>query len=160
MNAARRHVATISPRWLNAWCSNSTTPASGRERDARTERTIERARIVSPWNTGLGNSTLFMPRLAMVVPRVVSPTDMPIIRPSVNSELTMRWPNSVVFGELLVQMQRLRVQRERAEQHVVHLGDGAAERVFEGLTLVEVLKIESGHDVPPDALLHQTMKYR
>src|SRR5580692_11142562 len=68
MNAARRQVATVSPRWLNAWCSNSTTPAVGRERDDRSERTMVRAWIVSPWNTGLGNSTLLIPRLAIVVP--------------------------------------------------------------------------------------------
>ena len=148
MNAARRQVATISPRWLNAWCSNSTTPASGRERDARTERTIERARIVSPWNTGLGNSTLFMPRLAMVVPRVVSPTDMPIIRPEREQRIDDALAEFGGLRELLVQMQRLRVQRERAEQHVVHLGDGAAERVLEGLAFVEVLEIQAGHDSP------------
>src|ERR1700722_19848265 len=88
--AARRQVATNSPRWLNAWGSNSTTPASGRERDTRSERTMEQERIVSPWNTGLGNATLLMPRLAMVVPSVVSPTVMPIISPSVKIELTMR----------------------------------------------------------------------
>ena len=37
-----------------------------------------------------------MPRLATVVPSVVSFTVMPIIRPSVNRLLTMRWPNSVL----------------------------------------------------------------
>ena len=50
---------------------------------------------VSPWNTGLGKRTSVMPRLAIVVPSVVSFTVMPIIRPSVNRLLTMRWPNSV-----------------------------------------------------------------
>src|ERR1700722_9480559 len=67
MNAARRQVATNSPRWLNAWCSNSTTPASGRERDTRSERTMEQERIVSPWNTGLGNATLLISGLALGV---------------------------------------------------------------------------------------------
>ncbi len=36
-----------------------------------------------------------MPRLAIVVPSVVSCTEMPIISPSVNSELTSGLPHSV-----------------------------------------------------------------
>ena len=40
-----------------------------------------------------------MPRLAMVVPSVVSLTEMPIIRPSVNSEFISGWPNSVSVAQ-------------------------------------------------------------
>src|SRR5260370_10220344 len=39
-----------------------------------------------------------MPRLAIVVPSVVSPTDTPIISPSVKMLFTMRCPNSVPFA--------------------------------------------------------------
>ena len=150
MNAARRQVATISPRWLNAWCSNSTTPASGARLDTRTERTIDRARIVSPWNTGLGNSTLFMPRLAIVVPSVVSPTRHADHQPQREQRVDDALAEFGGLRKLLVQMQRLRIQRQRAEQHIVHLGDGAAERMLEGLAFVEVLEIQPGHDKPPD----------
>ena len=52
-------------------------------------------------------------------------------------------------GEFLIEMQRLRVQRECAEQHVVHLGDGPAERMVERLTLVEILEIKAGHAASP-----------
>src|SRR5689334_2797811 len=42
-------------------------------------------------------------------------------------------------------MQRLRVQRERAEQHIIHLCHRPAERVIEGLAFVEVLEVEARH---------------
>ena len=48
--------------------------------------------------------------------------------------------------KLLIQMQRLRVQRQRAEQHVVHLGDCAPQRMFEGLPFMKVLEIKPGHE--------------
>jgi hypothetical protein len=67
------------------------------ELEARTERTSVRARIVSPWNTGLGNATSFMPRLPIVVPSVVSPTVIPISSPSVKIEFTSGRPNSVAL---------------------------------------------------------------
>ena len=51
-------------------------------------------------------------------------------------------------GELVVQMQRLDVQGQRAEQHVVHLGHGARPGVFEGLAYVEFLEIQACH-LPP-----------
>src|SRR5271166_2254171 len=95
ISPARRHVTTTSPRWLIASCRNSTIPWPGRDFDARTETTVVRARIVSPWNTGLGNLTSCMPRLPTVVPSVVSPTVIPISSPSVNSELTSGLPNSL-----------------------------------------------------------------
>src|SRR5262250_3093503 len=50
--------------------------------------------MVSPWNTGLGNSTFSKPRLPTVVPRVVSLTDRPTATPSVNRLLTSGLPNS------------------------------------------------------------------
>ena len=49
------------------------------------------------------------------------------------------------FGELGVEMQRLRVHRHRREQHVVRLGDGAGHRVLEHLAFGELLEIEPGH---------------
>ena len=71
-------------------------PASGRDLLSRRLTTLVCTRSVSPWKTGLGKRTSVMPRLATVVPSVVSFTVMPIIRPSVNRLLTMRWPNSVL----------------------------------------------------------------
>ena len=50
-----------------------------------------------------------------------------------------------LLGEFFVEMQRLRVHRQRAEQHIVHFGDGAADRVFEDLTLFKLLEIQPGH---------------
>ena len=45
--------------------------------------TVVFARTVSPWNTGFGKRTSLIPRLATVVPNVVSPTEIPITSPSV-----------------------------------------------------------------------------
>ena len=70
-------------------------PASLRERLSRLATTSVVTRNVSPWKTGLGNFTSVMPRLPMVVPSVVSPTDTPIIRPSVNRLLTSGLPHSL-----------------------------------------------------------------
>src|SRR6478609_7572313 len=55
--------------------------------------------MVSPSNNGCGNFTPSMPRLAMVVPTVMSDTWMPIIRPSVNSEFISGWPHSVSVAQ-------------------------------------------------------------
>src|SRR5262249_28220831 len=70
--AIRRHLPTISSFWFKAWCSNSTMPAFGRDLDSLNESTFVVARKVSPWKTGFGNVTSVMPRLATVVPMVVS----------------------------------------------------------------------------------------
>src|SRR5205085_1055030 len=52
--------------------------------------------MVSPWKTGLGNSTFSKPRLPTVVPGVVSPTEMPTAIPSVSRLLTSGLPNSAL----------------------------------------------------------------
>src|SRR5437879_1158512 len=52
--------------------------------------------MVSPWKTGLGNSTLSKPRLPTVVPSVVSATDSPIAMPIVSRLLTSGLPNSAL----------------------------------------------------------------
>src|SRR5664280_208842 len=70
-------------------------PAPGRDFDSRLETTTVEQWTVSPSNSGLGKRTSVMPRLAMVVPTVMSDTWMPIIRPSVNSEFISGWPHSV-----------------------------------------------------------------
>ena len=91
-----------------------------------------------------------MPRLAIVVPTVVSLTEMPIIRPSVKSEFISGWPHSVSrLAEMPVDMERLRVQRQAGEEHVVHLGDGAPERMAEDLPDLEILEIKPGHRPAP-----------
>ena len=70
-------------------------PAPLREFDSRLPITSVVQCTVSPSNSGWGNFTSVMPRLAMVVPTVRSETWMPIIRPSVNSEFISGWPHSV-----------------------------------------------------------------
>ena len=52
--------------------------------------------MVSPGNTGVGKAISSNPRLATVVPSVVSNTESPMRRDSVNKLLTSRVPNSVV----------------------------------------------------------------
>src|SRR5579875_2478245 len=42
-------------------------------------------------------------------------------------------------------MERLRVHRQRAEQHVVHFGDRAAQRMVASLPFGKFLKIQPGH---------------
>ena len=49
------------------------------------------------------------------------------------------------LGELLVEMKRLRIHRQGAEQHIVHFGNGAAHGVLEHLTFFELLEKQSGH---------------
>ena len=61
-------------------------PAPGRDFDSRLDTTCVVQCTVSPSNSGLGKFTSVMPRLAIVVPTVMSDTWMPIISPRVNSE--------------------------------------------------------------------------
>ena len=74
-------------------------PASGRDRDSRLPTTEVATCTVSPWKSGWGKRTSVMPRLAIVVPKVVSCTEMPIMRPSVKSEFTSGWPHSVSVSQ-------------------------------------------------------------
>src|SRR6202000_770807 len=94
--AARTATHTISFRWLMPWCSKVTMPVPGRDRDRRASTTSVTTWMVSPVNTGAGNSTLEKPRLATVVPRVSSGTASPTTSATVNMLLTRIWPNSVV----------------------------------------------------------------
>ena len=64
---------------------------------SRISWTIDSVRNVSPMKTGLGKRTSSQPRLATVVPSVVSATETPTIRLSVKQLLTMRVPNSEAF---------------------------------------------------------------
>src|SRR5215475_1584849 len=54
--------------------------------------------MVSPWKTGLGNSTFSKPRLPTVVPSVVSPTERPTATPRVKRLLTSGLPNSAFWA--------------------------------------------------------------
>jgi hypothetical protein len=66
-------------------------------------------------------------------PERVQPVDQPL------AELRLR-------GKILVDMQGLCVHRQRRKEDVVHLGDGASQRVFEGHPNFELVKIFSRHD--------------
>ena len=74
-------------------------PAFGRDLLSRTSFTVVRDRIVSPWNTGFGNRVSLMPRLATVVPSVVSCTDRPITRPSV--KMLLLAPLLTLFADIV-----------------------------------------------------------
>ena len=106
-------------------------PASGRDLLSRLVTTSVVTCSVSPWNTGLGNFTSVMPRLPMVVPmrRVVDgDADHDAQR---EEAVDQRLAPLGLAGELVVDVQRLRVVRQAGEQRVVHLRDGAAHRVLE-----------------------------
>ena len=81
----------------------------------------------------------------MVVPIVVSETEMPIIRPSVKMLLTSGLPHSDVGSELMVDVQRLRIMREAREQRVVHLGRGAADGVLDHAADLELVVVKALH---------------
>ncbi len=59
---------------------------------ANRPRPRSRTRSVSPTNTGFGNFTSSQPRLATVVPNVVSYIDSPTMSPSVNTLFTSGLP--------------------------------------------------------------------
>ena len=120
---------------------------------ASTGPRIRRARV-SPWNSGLGKRTSSQPRLATVVPSVVSPTVMPTISPSVKALLTMRWPNSVSvrqYSSSRCSAAGLCVSAR--EEDVVGLGDGPPHDVAELLADLEFLEPQTGHQAPPLRLL-------
>jgi hypothetical protein len=73
----------------------TTIPASGRDLLSRSSITSVSICTVSPWNRGRGNRTSSHPRLAIAVPSVVSPTEIPVISPSVKHEFTSRCPYCV-----------------------------------------------------------------
>ena len=120
---------TSSSRWLKPRCSNVTMPWSGRDFDSRAATTSDSPWRVSPANIGAGNATSSNPRLATVVPCVVSSTEMPTSRPRVKRLLTSGRPNSVPAAYSASRWSARRVQRHGGEEHVVGLGDRAGERV-------------------------------
>ena len=77
----------------------------------------------------------------MVVPSVVSLTEMPIIRPRVNRLLNSGLPHSDLAGEVVVDVQGLRVVGEAGEQRVVHLRHRAPDRMLEDAPDLEVFQI-------------------
>ena len=83
---------------------NSTMPAFGRDLDSRFAATSVVTLTVSPSKSGAGKRTSVMPRLAMVVPTVVSLTEMPIISPSVKSEFISGRPHSVSVAQKCASM--------------------------------------------------------
>ena len=109
INADRTHDATNTPFWLNASCLNSTTPWLGRDLDRRAETTVVLAEIVSPAKTGAGKTTSENPKLATVVPCVVSWTVMPTCEETRHPAATTRRQRSMprrrrrgVPGEVLI----------------------------------------------------------
>src|SRR4051812_2607266 len=70
-------------------------PWPGRDAEVRAETTSVWAWMVSPGMTGLGKAISSNPRLATVVPSVVSKTESPMSSERVKRLLTRRVPNSV-----------------------------------------------------------------
>src|SRR5262249_48929733 len=50
-----------------------------------------------------------------------------------------------LLGELLVEMKRLRIHRQRGEQHIVQFADGTTHRMFKDLAFFKFLEIQPGH---------------
>ena len=73
---------------------------------------------------------------------------MPIMQPSVNSELTETLAKLATLGEMRIDMQRLRIHGHQAEHGVVRLGHGAAEFVVEFLAFMKLVEIKPGHRRP------------
>ena len=70
----------------------------------------------------------------MVVPTVVSLTEMPIIKAKREQRIDQRLAPFAFGGEVEIDVQRLRVQRHHRKQHVVAFGDGLGQRVPEHMT--------------------------
>src|SRR5262249_9490682 len=87
IRAERLHEPTNSSRWLKVRCRKMTMPLSGRDLLSRSSSTSVSTWMVSPWNRGLGKRTSSQPRFATVVPSVVSPTEIPTMKPSVRQLL-------------------------------------------------------------------------
>ena len=96
MSAERIARQTSVSSRTNARCSNVTIPWFGLDLDSRTLRISVSTRIVSPSKSGAGKTTSLNPRLATVVPVVISPTLIPTTSASVNIELNSGFPNSVL----------------------------------------------------------------
>ena len=100
-------------------------PASLRDRLIRLARTIVRARTVSP-EYRLGKPHLAHPQIGDRGAECrVADADADHEAQSKRA-VYQTLPEFGPFGEFGIEMQRLRVHRQGAEQHVVHLGDGAA----------------------------------
>ena len=113
---------------------NTTSPALGRDFETRFSLTFVTERIVSPWNTGLANRVSVIPKLPIVVPSVVSPTDTPMTSPSVKRLFTMRC-SYCFFAKLFVKMERLRVMGQGTKQQIIRF---ATVRVSECLNSVPI----------------------
>ena len=85
-----------------------------------------------------------------MVPCVSCATDSPTSVDSVNIEFTSRWlKRRQRVGERGIQVQRLGVHRQRGEQDVVGLGDGAAGPVLVAHTRLELLEPQTALDDHP-----------
>jgi hypothetical protein len=75
---------------------------------------------------------------------------MPIISDNVNMELTSGLPNSVPGGEIVVYVQRLRVERHVGEPHVVGFRHGAAHLVLQFIAVFQLVEPLACHcRLPP-----------
>ena len=81
----------------------------------------------------------------MVVPSVVSPTETPDHEPEREQAVHDALPELGLLGELVIEMERLRVVGERAEQNVVVLAHRAPQRVVEHLADLELFEVQASH---------------
>jgi hypothetical protein len=90
-----------------------------------------------------------MPRLPTVVPSVVFIVDA---HPDHDAErieaVEQPLAELSVFGKMRINMQRLRIHGQQAEQRIVHLGYGPGELVVKFPSDLELLEIQSRHQRP------------
>ena len=79
------------------------------------------------------------------MPSVVSLTLTPTISPKVKIELTSGWPNSLARGDLMVEVQRLRIVGQRRDEDIVGLGDGAGDGMGDAVADLPFVEEASGH---------------
>lgn len=93
----RSNEQTTSLRWFTPSVNTLTIPTLGLEFDSRLDTTVDRERIVSPWNTGAGSLILSHAKFAMTFCDT-SVTLWPVTSATVNVESTSGLPNSVFLA--------------------------------------------------------------
>ena len=127
----------------------SRCPAPAATPRAACPRTTVDEYSVSPWNSGCGNRTSVNPRFATMVPWVSWSTELPTRTARVIIEFTSRCPNGCSRRPRRVQVQRLPVHGQRAEQDVVRLGQRAPGPVDVAGVQLELLVVQPALlDVP------------
>ena len=119
----RLNSATSTPSWLSTRVWTLTVPRSGLDCDSFFSSTSDSQKSVSPWNTGAGCLSSSVARFAIALP-LTSLTDMPSASEYTSGPTTTLRPCWDFARVDVVQVQRVVVHRDQAEQVVVGLGHG------------------------------------